>query len=246
MVTKTKRKFHTYHTNVAMAARDDGHVTPINNLLDGCQFEISDRTRIFNNILSAITNYDLNFNGNPDRKIASELRSDWVELIECIKEVESRLFYWNIPRPLWEAVRTTYQPETGIGRPPSEEYLDLLRRGADQKTMEPIINRDTELNTLRGKENLIEETRDLLLRLKRLRRLFEAVPVPVPLSRTKPKMTERARLIDDLTKIFVEFDPEARVPYDADSADLQREVDRRKKDFVESVLRVFYIDVPRL
>jgi len=233
MTKKKERNTLPYTMNAAMVAFV-GFDEPLMKVLNKF-FDDEEWPRISERVLQAMTKHGIDCQ---DRKKANEQRIDQHELIECMKEVESRLFPWHIPQPILSAVRSAYAPITSLGIGPSEEYIRLLRSGADQKALAALNESEVEKNTLRGKECLKEEIRDLLLRMRRLRELFEAAPIPAP-DRTNPGKPERKKLMDELAAIFDEFTGDS---YEESGIG---EKARDRSRFVREVLAVFHIPAPR-
>jgi len=245
MTEKKARNIQPYTFNMALAGlgSHDESLMPVLNRF----FNSEKWPRISERVYQAMTCYNLYLQTNPDRKSTEKQRYDQHDLIECMKELNVRLNRSHIPQPLYDAVRSAYVPVTSLRMGPTEEMLDLMRRGGDPKLLEAARESVAEQNTLRGKENLKEEIRDLLLRLRRLQKLFEANPIPTPIT-TNPGKPERAQLIVQIAAIFDEFTSDSYLDdvEDESSPDLQRQKERDKNLFVQEVLAVFHITSPSL
>ncbi len=123
-MTKRKNRNVQPYTCNAAAAGLGGFEEPLKNKVLRNFFDEEEWARVSQCIHDAVTQYNLDLQTNPARKIRLRQRQDQHELIECMKELNIRLNPLYIP--LWEAVKSAYLPYSGetLG----EQIRDLLRR----------------------------------------------------------------------------------------------------------------------
>ncbi len=176
-------------------------------------------------IYQAIADYHTKLKANPQRRNAQKQRDDQHELIECMKELDTRLDPLYIPPPMLKAARSAYTCYAQKIRYERENIISL----DDSEIVCTAI--------IRGKPVLIEEIHDLRLRLSHLQRLFEATEIPAP-DWTNPGKPERDCLVGDLDKIFNDY---TKGRYRSNLPERQE----RRKQFVQGVFAVFPSLLPK-
>jgi len=245
MTKKKDRSVQPHTSNIELCLLGTSDEQQLQKLFNKFPFTDHGWPKIAARVRQAMIDYNLDLRRNPNRREVVQgrkqpsllrlQRSDRLNLINCMKEFVTRFDPLHIP--LIAALRPKYVPETSRGKGPSQEYIDLLRRGASKKKLMAVLEAEVEQNTLRGKDTLDEEIADLRARLHRLRKLFEATPIPVS-NRTNPGKQERKQLIDRLSAIFDEFTKGRYKKKGEERA-------RNKREFVSGVLSLFKIEAPR-
>ena len=229
-MTTKKPRSEPHTTNVAFSGL--GEFPELDKVLD-TYFSKKARSDASERISQAITTYNMALQTNPQRQPAQERRADWRELIECMKEIDKRLGPFHKPLSMLNAAGTAYTAVRWLERDPSLPPQDLL-------SIEELLAEKRQAFT--GKPTLDEEIRELLLRLRHLRKLFEATPQP---RWTNPGKPERGTLVQELEKVFDELakDRYSASADDASSAKASRQKAVRARSqkalFVQAVFNVF-------
>lgn len=134
MTKKKARVVQPYTINAAVSALMNFD-EPLKKTVLKRFFEESNHRIISDRIHKAITTYDFYRKTNQDRKGAQKQRHDRQELIECLKELHTRLSPLRIPLPLLNVVKSIYIPYKS-GKPTlDEEIRDLNLRVWHLKTL---------------------------------------------------------------------------------------------------------------
>lgn len=149
MTQRKPRSIESYTMNAAVAGLG-GFEVPLKTALRG-YFQGAVCEEISALIHDAVIRHQIEVRTNEDRKITKEQRKDRHELIETMKELDTRLFYLHIPTPLYDPARHAYRPCNG-GKPTlGDEIADLLFRLRDLRRLFESIEIPTPSRTNPGK-----------------------------------------------------------------------------------------------